>query len=260
MTKTTIGIIGTGNVAWHVTRIFSTRADLAVTVYARHPAVGFGEGVAEFPNVAIAPLTAVVDADHDIFMVAVADGAISEVGALLKNVAGLVAHTSGFTAMEVLPSQRRGVFYVFQSMTKGLPQDLTKAPLLLEASSVADLQLLEKLGTPHFNKRYVLDSAQRKYLHIAAVFANNFTNHMLHQAERICEANDLPFAELLQPLIAETFRKHQELGAQSAQTGPASRGDAVTVAGHLAHLKDTQHDLYAMISSSIAAIVEKENQ
>jgi hypothetical protein len=61
-------------------------------------------------------------------------------------------------------------------------------------------------------------------LHVAAVFVNNFTNHLYQIGNEICDENQIPFS-ILHPLITETAQKIMNLPPALAQTGPAIRND-----------------------------------
>jgi predicted short-subunit dehydrogenase-like oxidoreductase (DUF2520 family) len=87
-------------------------------------------------------------------------------------------------------------------------------------------------------------------LHIAAVFANNFTNQMFKLANDICKENNFSF-DLLKPLINETAAKIQSLDPAKAQTGPAKRNDQKIIEKHLSQLSGEQKEIYKLISKSI---------
>jgi hypothetical protein len=91
---------------------------------------------------------------------------------------------------------------------------------------------------------------------VAAVFANNYTNHMLVIAERLMVDNNLGF-DLLRPLIQRTFDQHKL--PSEVQTGPAQRGDEHTLERQLAFLENSERyqTIYAMLAASI---VEEKKQ
>ena len=117
-------------------------------------------------------------------------------------------------------------------------------------STENDLKLLEKLARYLGKKIYHITSEQRKAIHVAAVFANNFTNHLYKIANDICETHQVPF-EILHPLIKETAKKIQVLSPALAQTGPAVRKDAETIKNHLFLLSEKQQEIYKIITKSI---------
>ncbi|WP_373517045.1 DUF2520 domain-containing protein, partial [Pricia sp.] len=101
-------------------------------------------------------------------------------------------------------------------------------------------------------------SEQRKVLHLAAVFVNNFTNHLYHIGKEICDEKGLPF-EILQPLIQETLDKTEQLTPYDAQTGPARRGDSETLEKHLGQLKNPEYKkVYEVMGESIRKLYRED--
>ena len=187
--------------------------------------------------------------DFDAAIVAVSDDAIAEVSQHIKT--PLVVHTSGTTAMSALQNvTRKGVFYPLQSFSKHKSVDFNQVPLCIEAEDQQDEQLLKDLAKTLGSTSYLVSSEQRNYLHVAAVFANNFTNHMYQMANDICTKHDVPF-EVLLPLIQETSSKIESLSPSKAQTGPAIRNDQKTIKNHLTLLDESQQELYKIITESI---------
>ena len=164
----------------------------------------------------------------------------------------LVVHTSGNTSIEAIDSKnRRGVFYPLQTMNKQTLVDFNSVPFCLEAENTNDFYLLQCLALLLSTKTYALNSYQRRILHLAAVFMNNFSNHLVYISEQICKKNEVPF-EILQPLLIETFAKLQNTSAYDAQTGPARRNDSLTIANHLAMLDNNNYkEIYEIITNSI---------
>lgn len=224
-----VAIVGTGNVGFHLNNELAKSDDL---------------NVIQFNSRSQNSLT-----DFDIAILAVSDDAISEVS---KNIESkLVVHTSGTTDINLLKnSHNKGVFYPLQSFSKQKEVDFSHVPLCIEAENKEDLELLETLGKSLKSKTYIVNSEQRKHLHLAAVFANNFSNHMFTLAEEICNKNNVPF-EVLKPLIQETTKKIETLSPAKAQTGPAARGDQKTIENHLELLDTYQQELYLKITQSI---------
>ena len=122
--------------------------------------------------------------------------------------------------------------------------------ICLEAENKSDLAKLEKLASLLQGNIYHLYSLQRKKIHVAAVFVNNFTNHMYTIAHNICEEHNVPF-NILQPLIEETSQKIKNLTPKEAQTWPAKRNDMETIKNHLNLLSKSQQELYLKITQSI---------
>jgi len=153
--------------------------------------------------------------------------------------------------MKALKNQKnKGVFYLLQSFSKEKEINFSNVPICLEAENKSDLTKLEKLASLLQGNIYHLSSLQRKKIHVAAVFVNNFTNHMYTIAHNICEEHNVPF-NILQPLIEETSQKIKNLTPKEAQTGPAKRNDMETIKNHLNLLSKSQQELYLKITQSI---------
>ncbi|MBT8236557.1 MAG: DUF2520 domain-containing protein [Bacteroidia bacterium] len=241
-------LIGTGNVSTKLAQAFSSSEDLQLLgIYGKKErkseVLSSGHEVLEIGE---------FDDQADIIVIAVKDDAISSVQKELQSSKALVVHTAGSIPMDVLlPMKRRGVFYPLQTLSADRDVDFKSVPLCLESASAEDRELLENLARSISESIRWVDSSERKHLHLAAVFTNNFVNHMIRQAEKICEEHDLP-KEILHPLLDETVNKAKILGAAKAQTGPAVRGDSSVIEKHLQLIADkAQHELYKTISVSI---------
>ena len=185
----------------------------------------------------------------DVTIIAVSDDAISSISSHIKN--SFVVHTSGSVDMKSLNNiGRKGVFYPLQSFSKKKKVDFKNIPICLESETNEDLQKLEELVSLLQSKSYLLSSHQRKKIHVAAVFANNFSNHMYTIANEICEKYNIPF-DILHPLIEETTNKIKIITPEKAQTGPAKRNDAETIENHLNLLSKKQQEIYLKITQSI---------
>jgi len=195
----------------------------------------------------------------DVYIIAVTDDAIAKVSASLslKNV--LVVHTSGSVEMNAMEKNlRRGVFYPLQTFTKGTIVDFCTIPICIEAEHNDDLLILEKLASSISKAVYFIDSKQRESLHLAAVFVNNFTNHLYHIGQEICNQNTVPF-EVLKPLIQETANKIKTIAPIDAQTGPAKRKDINTITKHLHQLPAaSRKELYSLLTKSISDTYEQK--
>ena len=161
-----------------------------------------------------------------------------------------VWHTSGSVPMDVLNHHKHyGVLYFPQSFGPRIT-DFSELPACLEASDEVSMKELEMVAGMLSRKRHYLNSSQRKQLHLAAVYTNNFVNHCYTKAAELLNDQQLD-AELLAPLMRETLEKAIENGAFNSQTGPAVRGDQQTIETHLQQLKDIDRDMYRSITQSI---------
>lgn len=240
-------VLGSGNVAHHLISVFkSTEGIDLVQVYARHP-----EALAKLlPGEKITSKISDL-AMADLYIIAVSDGAINEIIPHLPFTERLVAHTSGSMPLQKDNGQRNGVFYPLQTFSKNKTIDFKSAPICLEAENEQDFVILKQLADAVSDNVYQIDSVQRRALHVAAVFCNNFTNHLYTVGSEICKENKIPF-DILKPLIQETTDKIMYLSPLQAQTGPAIRGDETTINAHLDFLKDdTMKSIYELLTQSI---------
>jgi predicted short-subunit dehydrogenase-like oxidoreductase (DUF2520 family) len=246
MTK--VIIIGSGNVAQHLINAFakSTAIEL-IQVYSRRKET----------------LSHLLDADKittelkqlqeaDLYIIAVSDDAIAPVSSQLPFENRLVVHTSGSVALDALDNKnRKGVFYPLQTFSKDKAVDFKTIPICLESQNPTDFQLLEKVARDLSNTVFAISSEQRKALHVAAVFVNNFVNHLYQIGNEICNENQIPF-EILKPLILETAQKINTLSPAEAQTGPAKRNDVKTIEAHQLFLSnEKQATTYKILTQSI---------
>lgn len=242
-----IVILGGGNVAYHLTNaLLQNNAVNVVQVYNRNI-----EKINCYKNSTSITNNLSELKDADIYVLAISDNAISELSSalILKN--KLVVHTSGSMAMEELKStSNKGVLYLLQTFSKEREIDFSTVPICIEAENDEDLSLLETLAKSISKNCYRINSDQRKSLHVAAVFVNNFVNHLYHIGHEICEQNKVPF-EILLPLILETANKITSLPPLEAQTGPAKRNDTKTIEKHIAMLTKNQQEIYTLLTKSI---------
>lgn len=196
----------------------------------------------------------------DVYIIAVKDDAIGDVSNKM-HVDGLVVHTSGSVALDVLSKHtKRGVFYPLQTFTAGKILDFKSIPLCLETNDDENKRLLGTLAEKISANVHFIDSEKRKILHLAAVFVNNFTNYMYTIASEICGEHQLNFSMLF-PLIEETAAKIESMSPKEAQTGPAKRNDLKTLHGHLRLLKNEKHKtIYTLLSNAIKAANEHEEK
>ncbi len=197
--------------------------------------------------------------DADIYIIAVNDDSINTVSQHFTNKSGLVVHTSGSMPLSVLAdSVRKGVFYPLQTISKERKIDFSEVPICIEAERSEDYELLRELANTISDQVQTMTSEQRKSVHLAAVFVNNFTNHLYHLGNEICDEAGVPF-KILNPLIIETAKKATQDNILNAQTGPAIRNDKLTMKKHLALLKIKDYrDIYSVLSNSIRKTHEKK--
>jgi predicted short-subunit dehydrogenase-like oxidoreductase (DUF2520 family) len=249
-----IVILGGGNVAYHLTNaLLQNNAVNVVQVYNRNL-----ENIKCFKKSTLVTDNLSKLKEADIYILAVSDNAIAQLSSTLNLKNKLVVHTSGSMAMDELKSiSNKGVFYMLQTFSKERKIDFSSVPVCIEAETEKDLMLLETLATSISKNCYLINSNQRKSLHVAAVFVNNFVNHLYHIGNEICEENNVPF-EILLPLIQETANKITTLTPFKAQTGPAIRNDTKTIEKHKAILTKNQQEIYTLLTKSICNTYEEK--
>lgn len=166
----------------------------------------------------------------------------------------LVVHTAGSVSLEILKeyTTRCGVFYPMQTFSKSREVSFSEIPIFIEAEQESDTEFLISIAQQLSTKVYAADSLQRTKLHLAAVFASNFSNHMFALSSKVLAQYGLPL-DSMNSLINETCRKAQEVEPFKAQTGPAVRCDYEVMKNHLEMLSDLPElqDIYKQISNSI---------
>ena len=238
-------IVGTVNVSYHLQKAFSHTESVEV-IHVLPSRSNFSSFLSkknpDYKNIDQA----------DVFIIAVSDDAIKTVSGHFKNSPKLIVHTSGSVPLSALPKEvRHGVFYPVQTFSKERRVDFKTIPICIEANDSKDMELLKRLALAISDKVFEIDSEQRKALHLAAVFVNNFANHLYQIGNEICQENKISF-ELLKPLIIETASKIKTLDPLEAQTGPAKRNDTNTIKRHLEQLiTKKQKEIYSILTESI---------
>ncbi len=257
-----IALIGAGNVAWHLGKALMQAGHEVVAVYS--PTANHREELAKELALAVPIKTLDLSASAvGLVFIMVPDAALSDVVASLKVPENsIVAHTSGsqpLTALQGVTGARTGVFYPLQTFSKAIPVDFKTIPILLEAEDEHTLQVLRQVAESISQEMHIVDSAKRKHLHLAAVFACNFTNHLLGISRELLQQADLP-STLLQPLIQETVAKAMLQHPFQVQTGPAVRHDQNVIEEHLELLRQhpSYQQLYQLLTQSIQAHKPKQ--
>ena len=229
-----IAMIGRGRVATHMSKALLKAGHEVVSVNSRT--------LEELPQ------------NADVYIIAVKDSALQEVIKQLtnllkaKNEASLIVHTAGSMPLSVFEgyTENGGVFYPMQTFSMEREVDFKEIPLFIEGKDARIRQLAESIS----EHVYELSSDDRRYLHLAAVFACNFTNHCYTLAAEVLKKKGLPFDVML-PLVDETARKVHELHPKEAQTGPAIRRDENVMKAQAALLEGRNKEIYELLSQSI---------
>jgi predicted short-subunit dehydrogenase-like oxidoreductase (DUF2520 family) len=251
MSIRSIVILGSGNVATHLGKAIKAAGYTVDIVYSRQQpkaaALARQLGAIPYTQLDLLPTHA------DLYIIAVKDSAIREVSEQLPEVKGLVVHTSGTTPIHVLSKHKRtGVFYPLQSLSKNTVVSMKDIPVLLEASSPGNMSDLEQFAQTCGSQTVSVDSDTRQVVHLAAVFANNFSNYLYVVAEQILATKGLSL-DILKPLITETAHKIEGHKPLEVQTGPAVRNDIPTMEMHLKLMEQMPQfrHIYELLSKGI---------
>jgi len=237
-------ILGVGKVGTHLIKACIDNIDIKLTqIYSRSY-----KSLKEY--IGIIPVTQNINELEiaDLYVVALPDDVISQLD--LNYLTGLVVHTSGTVSYSALKAKQTGVFYPLQSFTKEKSIDLKETPFCLETKFAEDYGFLVSFTKLISNVYDEMNEQKRQKLHLAAVFANNFTNRVMGIVFDVCKEQDIDF-NMLQPLIQETFLKTKTLNPDIAQTGPAIRNDKGTIKKHLKQLTGTNKEVYKILTKSI---------
>lgn len=241
-------ILGAGNVATHLFKAFSKSKQVSVNQWYNRRI----DSISTYKNDVdiIDDLSLIKDAD--VYILAISDDAIKELSKKLSFENKLVVHTSGSASLyDVDKKHNRGVFYPLQTFSKDADLDFKNVPICIEAIKTEDYSILKQLAIAIGSPTKKVNSDQRKVLHLAAVFVNNFTNQLYRIGHEITESEGAEF-DLLKPLILETAKKIQDMSPYMAQTGPAKRNDKKTLKKHLKAIQNQHHkDIYELLTDSI---------
>lgn len=244
-------IIGAGNVATHLSLALQKTSVSIIQIYSRSE-----KGVCALANRLGADRTTrihEISLEADLYLFAVKDDALQEVIPQIPANKGLWVHTAGSVPMDIFKGYvgRYGVVYPLQTFSKDRDIDLRTAPFFIEACLPDDERLLVEFAGKLSSNVQILSSEKRKYLHLSAVFACNFSNHMYAIACKLLEEQRIP-PDVLLPLIDETAAKIHALAPQKAQTGPAVRYDLNVLSLQMELLTDpVMKEIYQLISKNI---------
>ena len=227
-------IIGLGNVATNLHHTFTKRGVACQMVSSR-------QGLDQLPQA-------------NVYIYAVKDEALAAVVAQVKGKEkAMHLHTSGSMPISVFGADKphAGIFYPFQTFSKArVIEDFSTVPVFFEARGIDDISAVYSLALSITNHVYETTQHDRERLHVAGVYACNFTNLMYTMASELLQNTHIPFSALL-PLIDETATKIHALRPCDAQTGPARRGDENVMTHHLDLLDEEKRQLYRLLSDAI---------
>jgi predicted short-subunit dehydrogenase-like oxidoreductase (DUF2520 family) len=257
----TFTIIGTGNMAWFVGNRL---------VAARHVCKGvFGRNELSVRKLAEAllcnkygPVHLAKDVEADVCIIAISDDAIEGIAKKLSYKKTVLIHTAGAVSLDILKSAAvdTAVLWPVYSISGTNNPSQRNIPIAWEASTPKAekyiLSLAHAISDVLFKAKY----EQRKWLHISAVFSNNFVNHLMTICEQICNENEVPFTTM-EPIIAQTYARFKQTSPANVQTGPAMRGDQKTIKEQtqLLSMHPEWQKIYSAITDSIQSMYTSEN-
>lgn len=248
-----VSLIGAGNLATNLGKALKQQTDIEVVqVFSR--TMNAAETLArQLGCPAVCDLDQVC-CDADAYVVSVKDAVLEEVVRTLckGREQAVFVHTAGSMPLSVFEgcSRHYGVLYPMQTFSKEREVDFGEIPVFVEASDELAMTVVRQLARVS-ERVYELSSADRRYLHLAAVFACNFANHCYMLSSEVLAGCGVPFDVML-PLIDETARKVHELSPREAQTGPAVRYDENVMDAQKTLLTDgLMREIYEKMSLSI---------
>jgi predicted short-subunit dehydrogenase-like oxidoreductase (DUF2520 family) len=250
-----VSVIGSGNLAWHLAPALDNAGYIVKEVYSRNPKHA-EELTGRLYQAEVKATLDFSTSPSTVFIICSSDDAIEDIAReIILPGESFLIHTSGSQPLSVLQyaaTTNTGVFYPLQTFTKNKKIDFKNVPLFIESNNEETEVMAISMAKAISTQVKKIFSEERKALHVAAVFASNFSNHMLTLSKQILEQNNLTF-DLLKPLISETINKSLSIGPEEAQTGPAKRGDLEILDRQLDFLKEeeTLSELYKLISQSI---------
>lgn len=246
-----IVFLGSGNVATHLAEALHAAGHRIIQVFS--PAEENAVLLADKVGAEAVSSLQHLNTGADLYLFCVKDDALQEVILRMPQTTGTWAHTAGSLPMTLFSTRKEeyGVIYPLQTFSKTRRLNFSEIPLFIEGSTPATVLLLEDMARSISQEVHQLPGEKRSYLHLAAVFACNFVNHMYTLSSEILLNEEIPFA-ILRPLITETAAKVTEMTPREAQTGPAVRNDEQVMRNHLELLSHAEmKELYTLISRSI---------
>ena len=242
-------MLGSGNVATSLAMALKDNCDI-VQIYSR--TMDHAKTLAQKVGCEAIDDLKKLDKKGDIYIISVKDDAIASIIDATPSNRALWLHTSGSTPIEVFESKREryGVLYPMQSFSKSRIVDMSEVHIFIEGNCDKVTREINDFASSISENVHKATSQERQQLHVAAVFACNFANHMFTLSSEVLSEAGLPFDAML-PLIKTTVEKLDHMTPQESQTGPAARGDIKIIEKHLSTLKGDKREIYKLLSSSI---------
>ena len=255
----TVVFIGAGNVATHLSQAMKGVGFSVRQVFSR--TADSAKALADILDCSYTTDIKMVLPDADIYVFSLKDDALPNIVADMAINDGLWIHTAGSVHVDVFCgyAKRYGVLYPMQTLSKSRETDFSIVPLFVEGCTEDVEDDIFKIAGMLSENIMSMGSDKRRYVHLAAVFACNFSNHMYSLAAKILDKEGID-SNILLPLIDETASKMHSMSPQEAQTGPAVRYDRNVIDRHLSMLEEeSMRRLYTMMSESIHEEVKIKN-
>lgn len=250
-----ITLIGSGNMAYCLGEALVNAGYTIQEVNSRNKKTG--KSLAKKLNSKFNESIQTINSQSSIYIICVSDQSIEDVVNNFPFNNKLILHTSGVTSTSIFENKfdNYGVIYPIQSLTSGIKYDWKNIPICIEANNLTSESKIKSISKSISKQVFIFDSNQRKQIHLAAVFANNFTNALYGISETLLKSEEIPF-KILNSIIVTTAEKAIQKGPISSQTGPARRNDLSTIKKHLALLKDNKEEkkIYLALTSYIQNI------
>ncbi len=243
-------IVGTGNVAHFLVRKFNEAGFICDGIFGRNE-----KRVEELATIAKAQNSggvAQIKETGDCCILAISDDAIEKVAADILFTETTLIHTAGSQSVSILQAQHKGAFWLVYSILQNEKISETGIPIIIEGNTDKARNTLFQLASAVSKNVSICNEEERKILHLAAVMGNNFTNHIMHICESLCNEYNLSF-EILHPILEQTFFRIKQTSPFLLQTGPAKRHDAKTIENQLKYLSQYPkwREIYEAITRSI---------
>lgn len=248
----TFYLIGTGNTAWFLATRLAKAGHECKGIYGRNHEHTTRLAISIKAPV-LANISDVKD-DADCCILAITDHAITDVASYFKFEHTTLIHTAGSLSRMVLEpyATHAGVLWPIYSLVKDNLPIHREVPITIKGTTDHAETLLQQLAASITDIYYTVSWEQRQWLHLCAVLCNNFTNHLMAVSEQVCHKQQVPFS-LLFPIVSQTAERIRNASPKVLQTGPARRGDGVTIEKHLELLAQNPdwQELYKAITTSI---------
>lgn len=253
-----ISFIGSGNVATHLAKALKNAGFQINEIYSSH-IENSQELAQKVGAMAIKKLADLDVVNLDLLIISVNDDAIKNVAELIPNSNAILVHTSGTKDIAELGSHKNiGVFYPLQTFSKEREIEFDSVPVCIEANSERVQNQIHKIARTISSDVRLTNSLKRADIHVAAVIACNFSNHLLALSQMVLEESGEDLS-ILKPLMQETISKAFSNSPSEVQTGPAQRGDVEVIKKHLKRL-EANPDLQKLYQDLSNSIIKLKNE